>query len=68
VFPACCCPLSGVESGYPVPIVNFVLAVVVSIDFARKFGKGAGFGLGLVFLGFIFYPILAWGSAQHSGA
>ena len=51
-----------------IPIVNFVLAIVVSIDFARKFGKGAVFGLGLVFVGFIFYPILAWGSAQYSGA
>lgn len=51
-----------------IPIVGFVIAIVVSIDFARKFGKGAGFGLGLIFLGLIFYPILAWGSAQYSGA
>ena len=51
-----------------IPIVGFVIAIVVSIDFARKFGKGAGFAMGLVFLGFIFYPILAWGSAQYSGA
>jgi hypothetical protein len=48
-----------------IPIVNFVIAIVVSIDFARKFGKGAGFAMGLVFLGIIFYPILAWGSAQY---
>jgi len=51
-----------------IPIVGFVIAIVVSIDFAKKFGKGAGFAMGLVFLGFIFYPILAWGSAQYSGA
>jgi len=51
-----------------IPIVGFVIAIMVSVDLARKFGKGAGFGLGLVFLGFIFYPILAWGSAQYSGA
>jgi hypothetical protein len=49
-----------------IPIVGFVIAIVASIDFARKFGKGAGFAMGLVFLGFIFYPILAWGSAQYS--
>jgi len=51
-----------------IPIVGAVIAIVVSIDLARKFGKGAGFGLGLAFLGFIFYPILAWGSAEYSGA
>jgi len=49
-----------------IPIVGFVIAIVVSIDFAKKFGKGVGFAMGLVFLGFIFYPILAWGSAQYS--
>jgi hypothetical protein len=26
-----------------------------------------GFGLGLVFLSFIFYPILGFGSAQYQG-
>jgi len=51
-----------------IPIVGFVIAIVASIDFAKKFGKGAGFAMGLVFLGIIFYPILAWGSAQYSGA
>ncbi|MCX6616536.1 MAG: DUF5684 domain-containing protein [Acidobacteria bacterium] len=51
-----------------IPIVGFVIAIVVSIDFAKKFGKGAGFAMGLVFLGFIFYPILAWGSAKYSRA
>ncbi|HEY0143365.1 MAG TPA: DUF5684 domain-containing protein [Thermoanaerobaculia bacterium] len=35
-------------------------------DFAKAFGKGAGFGLGLAFLPFIFYPILAWGSNSYA--
>jgi len=48
-----------------IPLVNIVIAIVVPIDIARKFGKGAGFGLGLAFLGFIFYPILGFGSAQY---
>lgn len=51
-----------------IPVVGFVIAIVVCIDFARKFGKGVGFAMGLVFLGIIFYPILAWGSAEYSGA
>ena len=48
-----------------VPVVNFVIAIIVAIDVARNFGKGTGFGLGLAFLGFIFYPILGFGSARY---
>lgn len=48
-----------------IPVVNFVVAIIVSIDVARNFGKGTGFGLGLAFLGFIFYPILGFGSATY---
>ncbi len=48
-----------------VPLVSIVIMIIVQIDVAKHFGKGAGFGLGLAFLGFIFYPILAWGDAQY---
>ena len=34
---------------------------------AKKFGKSTGFTVGIVFLGFIFLPILAFGSAQYEG-
>ena len=51
-----------------VPIVNFFVAMIVVIDIAKAFGKGAGFGLGMFFLGPIFYAILGFGSAQHVGA
>ena len=50
-----------------IPIVNFVIAILVCIAFAGKFGKGAGFGLGLVFLPFIFYPLLGFGDAKYTG-
>ncbi len=48
-----------------VPLVSIVIAILVSIDVAKHFGKGTGFGVGLAFLGFIFYPLLAWGDAQY---
>ena len=51
-----------------VPVVNVVVLVIASIDVAKKFGKGVGFGIGLLLLGFIFYPILAFGSAQYASA
>ena len=51
---------------YLIPFVNIVIAIVVSIDVAKNFGKGTGFGIGLALLGFIFYPILAFGDAQYA--
>ncbi len=51
-----------------IPIVNAVVAILVSLAIAERFGKGAGFGIGLAFLGFIFYPILGFGSATYRGA
>jgi len=50
-----------------IPLVNLVVFLIVYIDLARSFGKGLGFGLGLFFLGFIFGPILGFGSAQYQG-
>jgi hypothetical protein len=50
-----------------IPLVNFIIAIILSIDLAKSFGKGVGFGLGLAFLGFIFWPILGFGSAQYQG-
>jgi hypothetical protein len=50
-----------------IPFVNFIILIILSIDVAKSFGKGAGFGIGLFFLPFIFYPILGFGSAQYQG-
>lgn len=47
-----------------VPLLNIVALFVVSIGVAERFNRGAGFGIGLVFLPFIFYPMLAWGDEQ----
>lgn len=48
-----------------IPIVNLILIVTI-FDIARRFGKGIGFGLGMFFLPFIFYPILGFGDAEFS--
>ena len=50
-----------------IPFVNFIIAIILCIDLAKSFGKGVGFGLGLALLGFIFWPILGFGSAQYQG-
>ena len=50
-----------------IPFVNLIIFIILSIDVAKAFGKGAGFGIGLLLLPFIFYPILGFGSAQYQG-
>ena len=50
-----------------IPLVNFIIAIILLIDLAKSFGKGVGFGIGLLLLPFIFFPILGFGSAQYQG-
>ena len=50
-----------------IPFVGLIFAIIVTIDLAKSFGKGVGYGLGLLFLGIIFYPMLAFGSATYQG-
>jgi hypothetical protein len=52
-----------------IPIVNFVIHIIVSLDVAKRFGKSGVFGFFLLFvLGFIGYPNLGFGKAQYTGA
>jgi len=48
-----------------VPLLNIIVAIVVSIDIARHFGKGTGFGILLALLPFIGYSILAFSDARY---
>jgi hypothetical protein len=50
-----------------IPFVNFIIGIILCIDLAKSFGKGVGFGIGLILLGIIFFPILGFGSAQYQG-
>lgn len=50
-----------------IPFVNFIILIILCVDLAKSFGKGAGFGVGLAFLGIIFLPILAFSSATYQG-
>ena len=50
-----------------IPIVNFIILIIVSLDLAKSFGRGTAFGIGLAFLSFIFAPILGFGSDTYKG-
>ena len=51
-----------------IPFVNIVVYIICAIDLAKAYGKGTGFGIGIIFLSFIFLPILGFGDAQYQGA
>jgi hypothetical protein len=50
-----------------IPCINIVVAAIVYIDVAKKFGKDTLYGIGLWLLGFIFIPILGFGAAKYQG-
>ena len=54
-----------------VPVVGMfiiaILGIVGTFRLAKAFGKGVGFGFGLLFLAPIFYLILAFGSSEYVG-
>lgn len=48
-----------------IPIVNIYFAIVITNELSKSFGKTAAFTVGLIFLPFIFYPMLAFGDAKY---
>ena len=50
-----------------IPIANIIFAIWMTNLLSKSFGKSEGFTVGLLILGFIFYPILAFGTAVYKG-
>ena len=49
-----------------IPLVNVVVSILVNVRLSKKFGRSVAFGgVGLSFLPFVFFPILASPSAQY---
>jgi hypothetical protein len=49
-----------------IPVVSLVIAILVAIGIAQRFGKSSGFGVGMAFLPFVFYPMLGFGDAKFT--
>jgi hypothetical protein len=49
-----------------IPLVSIIPAFMLPFKTAERFGKGAGFAIGMIFLPFIFYPILGFGDARYT--
>jgi hypothetical protein len=50
-----------------IPGVNVVFLVWMTNMLSKSFGKDEGFTVGLLLLGFVFYPILGFGDARYLG-
>lgn len=50
-----------------IPVANIVISIMTVFKLAKAYGKGTGFGFGLLFLAPIFYCILGFGKAQYVG-
>jgi len=51
-----------------IPFVNIIYAIWAVNLLSKSFGKSEGYTVGMIFLPFIFYPMLGFGSAEHQGA
>jgi hypothetical protein len=50
-----------------IPFVNFIVGIWVANLLAKSFGKTELYTIGMIFLPFVFYPLLAFGSSQYQG-
>lgn len=51
---------------YFIPIANLIVHIIVCIDIANSRGKNPLFGIGMVFLAPVFFPLLAFGDSDTS--
>ena len=50
-----------------IPLYNIILGIQTPIRLAKAFGKGGGFAAGLIFLPYVFMPLLAFGKGTYQG-
>lgn len=50
-----------------IPVVNIVFGIWTTNLLSKSFGKDEAFTVGLILLGFVFYPILGFGDAKYMG-
>ena len=48
-----------------IPFVNIIIFFLFAHELSKAFGKDGTYTLGLIFLGFIFFPLLAFGDARY---
>ena len=51
-----------------IPFVNVVISILLNLALAERFGKDGLYAVGLIFLPFIFLPMLGFGSSTYQPA
>lgn len=54
--------------GFFIPVINVVTLVAVCYKVSQRFGHDMGYALGMIFLPFIFLPIIAYGDSVYTPA
>ena len=49
-----------------IPVANLVIIIIVWVEICKAFGKSGAYVLGIIFLGFIFLPLLAFGDNTYT--
>ena len=50
-----------------IPFYNIILAIQTQVKLAKAFGKSGGFAVGLIFLPYVFQPILGFDDSVYLG-
>ncbi len=50
-----------------VPCVGWVMSIIMYVKLSQAFGLSGAFAVGLIFLPYVFLPILGFGSAEYIG-
>lgn len=48
-----------------IPFVNIIITIILTLDLAKRFWKNTMFWFGLLFVGIIFYPLLAFDESVY---
>ena len=49
-----------------IPFANFLVLILVCVAIAKAFGKSTGFAVGMILLGIVFLPMLAFSDAKYT--
>ncbi len=49
-----------------IPFVNIILFIMMYHELSKAFGKGVGYTIGMLLFSYIFFPMLAFGSAVYT--
>ncbi len=50
-----------------IPFANIVISIITMVKLSKAFGHGGGYACGLVFLPYVFLPILGFGKSEYVG-